>query len=297
VLGETGSRGVHILGGLPSLPSGPTMYDLLFATLSRSFPDCGIIGMNSISTESPLWQYLENSRSVRELFDVHVPDGIQLCHTVPLPPSFQEYIGRFSAKKRYNLMRQMRQLREHGEGDLELRRIEFRHQIPDFVKEMRALEESAWPPGCRRPFYAPVVDGTEFARLADRGLLLCHVLFCGGRPCASSFGMVYERRHYLHSFLRDRNLDRFSPGTTLFHLVVEDLIRRGSVDLIDLGFGEPHYTHSSTNVTEPRATVWLLRKTVANRMRRWGHAVFRSTLARLKWAQRTIRARTESNRR
>jgi hypothetical protein len=253
-LGETGSRGLRILGGLPSLPAGLMVYDLLFATLSRSFPDCGIIGVKSISTESPLWQYLQNSRSLRDVFDVYVPDGIRLCHTIPLPPSFQEYLGQFNAKKRYNLRRQVRQLREHGGGALELRRIESRHQISDFVRGARALEASSWPPGCHRPFYTPVGDGAEFVRLADRGLLLCHVLFCGGRPCASTFGMIYERRHYLHSFLRDRNLDRFSPGATIIHLVVEDLIRRGSVDLIDLGFGEPHYTHSTTNVTRATAS-------------------------------------------
>ena len=283
VLGETGCMGVSILGGEPSLPSGPMMYDLLFATLSRRFPDCGIIGVNSIPTDGALWQYLRHSRSLRDLFDLHIPDGVRLCHTIPLPLSFQEYLGRFHAKKRYNLMRQMRQLREHGEGDMELRRIDSRDQIPEFVRVANALKESAWPPGYRRPFYAPVVDGAEFASLADRGLLLCHVLYCGGRPCAGSFGLIHRRRHHLYSFVRDRKLDRFSPGTTLLHLIVEDLIRRGAADLIDLGFGEPRYMHSSTNVTEPRATVFLFRKTLANRMRRWGHAAFKATVARLKW--------------
>jgi hypothetical protein len=296
VLGETGSSGVRILGGLPLLPSGPMMYDLLLEILSRSFPDCGMIGMYGISTEGPLWRYLQHSRSLRDMFDVHVPDGIQLCHTIPLPPSFQGYLGRFKAKKRYNLLRQVRRLREHGGGALELRRIESRHHIPDFVRDMKALDESAWPPGRRRPFYAPVVDGAEFARLADRGLLLCHVLYCGGRPCAGTFGMIYQRRHNLHAFLRDHRLNQFSPGTTLLHLVVEDLIRRGSVDLIDLGFGEPHYTHWSTNILEPRATVFLLRKTLANRTRRWGHSVFKAAAARLKGLQRTIRRRRESDR-
>jgi hypothetical protein len=292
ILGETGSRGVRILGGLPSFPSGPMMYDLLFATLSRRFADCGMIGMYGIATESPLWQYLQRSPSLRDEFDLHVPDGIRLCHTIPLPSSVPEYLGRFKAKKRYNLMRQARQLRKHGEGALELRCIESAHHVPDFVRDLKALDESAWPSGRRRPYYAPVVDGAEFARLADRGLLHCYVLSCGGRPCAASFGMIYQRRHYLHSFLRDRKLDRFSPGTTLVHLVVEDLIRRGSVDLVDLGFGEPQYTQRSTNVLESRATVLLMRKTLANRMRRWGHSVFKSTVDRLKGFQATIRALT-----
>src|SRR5262249_35052794 len=167
----------------------------------------------------PLWQYLQHSRSLRDMFDVYVPNGIQLGHTIPLPPSFQEYLGRFKAKKRYNLLRQVRQLREHGGGALELRRREAPPDVLDFVRDMKALDESAWPPGRRRRFYAHVVDGTEFARLADRGLLLCHVLYCGGRPCAGSIGMIYQRRHYLRAFLRDHRLDRFSPGATLLHLV------------------------------------------------------------------------------
>src|SRR5262249_31206234 len=77
-------RGVRILGGLPLLPPGPMTYDLLLTILSRSFPDCGMIGMYGISTEGPLWQYLQHSRSLRDMFDVYVPYGIQLgtrCRT------------------------------------------------------------------------------------------------------------------------------------------------------------------------------------------------------------------------
>jgi hypothetical protein len=66
--------------------------------------------------------------------------------------------------------------------------------------------------------------------------------------------------------MHDPAFNRFSPGPTLLHLLVADLIRRRSMDPIDLGFGEPAYQHSSTNVTESRAMVFLLRRSVANQM-------------------------------
>src|SRR5262249_48601764 len=131
-------------------------------------------------------------------------------------------------------------------------------------------------------WYTPVVSEGDLRSLADRGLLLSFVLSCGGRPCAATLGMVHEGVYYLNSLLRDRTLDRFSPGTTLLHLLMEDLIQRRAAKLIDLGFGETRYKHSATNVTEARAPVLLMRPTIPNRMRRTAHAIFKGMVRRLK---------------
>jgi hypothetical protein len=283
VLGKTSLSGVRILGSQPLFAAAePVLYDRFFEALTREFPERGIIGMESVPTASPLWRFIQHSRLVRESFFVHIPDGIRTCHSIPLPATFEEYLGKFNAKKRYNLKRQMRMLREHGGGHLELHRMESRDQVPDFIADTSVILRACKLAGPWQPYWAPAVDVVECTSLADRGLWLCYVLTCGDRPIGAALGKIDEQRYYLNSLMHDPAFDRFSPGATLLHLLVEDLIRRRSVDLIDLGFGEPAYQHSSTNVTEPRATVFLLRRSFANQMRRWGHAGFKQLVNQFK---------------
>jgi hypothetical protein len=43
-----------------------------------------------------------------------------------------------------------------------------------------------------------------------------------------------------------------------------------------MGLGSPAYSYSATDVTEPRARLILLRKTLSNRLRRLTYATFES---------------------
>jgi CelD/BcsL family acetyltransferase involved in cellulose biosynthesis len=277
VLAETGSKGVTILGSLALLPPRPSVYNLFFKKLSEEFPDCGMIALKGVSTTTPFWDYLQQSRWLREVFDVYLPDAVRYCHMIPLPASYDLYVSRFNAKRRYNMRRQRRLLRDHGAGRLELERFDSTEQLPELIEIVRELGGVVAPArrGLMQSPYAPLVSDVELKGLAKRGLLLSYVLSHGGRPCAAALGMVHGRIYYLNSLLRDRTLDRFSPGTTLLDLLVEDLIHRGAVDLIDFGFGEPCYRHSATNVTEARAPVLLMRPTTPNRIRRRAHSAFK----------------------
>jgi CelD/BcsL family acetyltransferase involved in cellulose biosynthesis len=290
VLAETALKGVTVLGDGRLLPPRPMVYDLFFSALAREFPECGIVKFKSLATSNPLWHYLQHSAFVRELFEVYVPDGVRSCHTIPLPATCEEYLGRFNAKKRYNLKRQERLLRDHGGGNLELRRIESRDQVHSLVEDIKALGGTVRT--ARRRFinsYAtPILDEGELGSLADHGLLLCYVLRCGGQPCAAALGSILDRVYHLDSLPRNRSFDRFSPGATLVHLLLEDLISRQSADLIDFGFGEPSYRHSATNVTEARASVLLLRRTFTNRMKMYLHASFKGIVGRLKRVLKSI---------
>jgi CelD/BcsL family acetyltransferase involved in cellulose biosynthesis len=194
------------------------------------------------------------------------------CQLIPLPATVAEHRARMTGKRRYNLRRQAKLLRDHGGGGrLELVRVESTQQVGDLVGAVNA------PPGAGRlsqwgradPLTLDRLDAEELAR---RGLLLTFLLMCGGRPCAALTGLQHRGVYYLNGIPRDQTLDRFSPGSTALQMAIEDLILNTSIRRIDLGFGEPAYSHSSTNVVEPRASILLMRRTVLNRLRRLVHA-------------------------
>jgi hypothetical protein len=194
---------------------------------------------------------------------------------IHLPASVQEYRAKMCGKKRYNLRRQARLLNAHCGGQLRLLRVDSPHQVAELA---RAVAPSGGFGGLRQWGRSThlTIDPQVAEGLAGRGLLLNYVLMCGARPCAVLTGRQYRGVYYLDGIPRDRTLDRFSPGATALHLALEDLIRETPFHKVDLGFGEPAYSHSSTNVVESRASLLLLRKTATNRLRRGVHAASRS---------------------
>ena len=236
VLAESRSRAVRILGSVPLLPADPVPHDLLFATLDQAFAGCQVIAMPSVPTDSFLWHHVHESEFLKAKFLRYAMHGVRGCHIIPLPATVESYLAKFSAKRRYNLKRQARILRDHFGGRLELRRFDSPHQIGDLVNLITPTGEFA---GLQRwgESKALTIDRREAESLAARGLILIYLLIGAGRPCAALTGLKYQGVYHLDGMPRDRSLDRFSPGSTAIHLAIEDLIRNTSIRRVDMGFG------------------------------------------------------------
>jgi CelD/BcsL family acetyltransferase involved in cellulose biosynthesis len=276
VLAGSRSNQVQILGSVPLQPADPLLHDSLFAALDVGFEDCQAIAMSGVPTASFLWHHVHQSRYLKERFLPYAMHGVRECHFIPLPATAGAYWAKFSAKRRYNFKRQTRMLRDRFGGRLELRRFDSPHQIGDLIDLMTPTVKFA---GLRSwNGKAVTIDRREAESLADRGLLLIYLVIGAGRPCAALMGLKYQGVYYVDEIPRDHSLDRFSPGATAVQLAIEDLIQHTSIRKIDMGSGTPAYRHSSTNVTEPRASLLLLRRTLANRLLARTHAMFNSLL-------------------
>jgi hypothetical protein len=276
-LAEPRLSALRIPGSVPQLPPDPDLHDQLFAAFDQGFADCQVIAMPSVPTDSFLWHYIRNSQFLKGRFVPYVLHGVRPCHVIPLPETVDGYLAKFKAKKRYNLKRQVRMLRRHFGGRLELRRI-------DSPREVRELFKWITPPGGLAGLTrwgetkGMTIDRREVESLATHGLLLMYLMIGSGRPCAAIVGVQYGGVYYVDSIPRDFSLDRFSPGSTTLHLVIEDLIRHTSIRRIDLGFGSPAYSHCSTNIIEPRASLLLFRRTLGNQLLRLTHGMFDSLI-------------------
>ena len=273
VLAESRLRAVRILGSVPLLPADPVAHDLFFAALQQEFSGCQAISMESVPTSSFLWGYVRESKYLKAKFISYAMHGVRMCHVIPLPATVEAYFANFSAKRRYNVRRQTRILRDHFRGRLELRIVDSPHQIGDLCNALTPKGEFAGL-RCWGQSRTLTIDCREAESLAAKGLLLIYLLMGAGRPCAALVGLKYEGVYYVDSIPRDRSLDRFSPGSTAVNVAIEEMIRNASICRVDLGFGSPTYPHSATNATEPRARLLLFRKSLLNRLRRFTHATF-----------------------
>jgi hypothetical protein len=282
VIAQSRLRVVEVLGSQPLVADDAALHDRVFAAIADAFPECEAVGMVSVPTDSFLWRYCESSRELRRRFLVY-PYGQRACHTMPLPATFAEYLAKLSGKKRYNLRRQVRRL---GKG-VELRCIERPEDVPALAEAVASLKQpSGVGPGAPTPD-APLVPVAQFADLAAHGLLLCYVLVSDGRPRAVTMGMKHAGTYQLACITHDHEVAALSPGSTLIFMLIEDLIQRHRIEVIDFGFGEPAQPHPSVHVLEERAPVLLFRKTLANRARRTAHSAFRAPIGLLKRWLRT----------
>ena len=281
-----------VLGSQPLVPSDPALHDQIFTTIGQAFPAADAIVMGSVPVDSFLWRHCHESPAIQQQSLVYIPNGVRSCHTIPLPKSFDEYLAKLGAKRRYNLRRQVRKLGDFAKNTLELRRITAPADVPLLLDALDAIKRGLpWDPNVDRaaappsPSHAAFVDlaGTRAPRLLSpvlreapgrrrhRHAVRAHVLAArdGARPVA--LPAVSGQHDALHGPRGSRGASR----------------RRWSTSAT----ASRRYRHRSTNIAIERGLIVLLKKTFANRLRRTGHAAFQSGVTLLKQLFRGPRPR------
>ena len=277
ILWRTPLKMVSLLGGEPPIPDDPALADRVFAAALASAPGADGVYLHSVRTDGFLARCLAASHSRSGEMFAYAPSGERAFHWLELPVSFRDWLGKFGAKKRYNLQRQNRLLAEHVHGDLVLRRIEGPRDVAGFAGDIATVVERSWQgelasAGVTRTARDPRV----LEDLAQRGLLRSYLLFAGGRPCAFVVGYQYEDVFHYAEIGYDRDFGRFSPGTVLLVLLLEDLWAHRPPRLVNFGIGEAGYKREVGNREARDASLFLLRDTAANRARVRAHRAFRA---------------------
>jgi CelD/BcsL family acetyltransferase involved in cellulose biosynthesis len=202
-----------------------------------------------------------------------------------MPATFEQYLQQnFKAKTRYNLRRQVRRLREHGRGALELVRIENGAQVPEFLDAAVPLT-AADHERYRGRFFRLQNDAVEQEKLyaaAGNGILRSYLLRCGGQVVAYVKGFQQYETFYYHQIGFDERLAPYSPGIVMMYLMLEDLFVHGAPRRVNLYWGDSAYKQQFGNQRERMGRLVLLRNTLANRALVGSHATLRYFLSKAK---------------
>jgi CelD/BcsL family acetyltransferase involved in cellulose biosynthesis len=237
-------RVIRLLGSVPLIPGDAVLWHQLFAHLLRAFPDCAAVSMQAFPVE--MEALLEADRRHRPL----VMHGWRACHTIPLPADVPSYMGKMSAKKRYNLGRQYRILQQ-STGPLELVRIDRSATVKDLVAGVIALA----PDGDRARTAA-----RDYRVLAANRLLLSYVLRSDDKVVAVIAGSRYGDTWHIHQILYAPQYRHLSAGATALHTALQDVITHFAFTTADMGFGTPRDRFASTHVLQSRAHVLVGRR-------------------------------------
>ena len=273
-------RVIGLLGSMPMAPAEPDLAAQIVDYLFQQFHECQALCLSALPAASVFWNSLRKSSAMSENFRTCIIDEWRECHTIPLFSSFELYLRQFSTKKRYNLNRQIRLLREHG-GSLSLHRIRTAAEVHRLTSAIQQL----LPADGRGIF----LSEEKCKALADLNLLHCYVLECGQAPAAFIFGTCSRQVLHIHNIMYSSTLPEFSIGTTILHLAIEDLCTAFNFSSIDLGYGVPGHTYQSSNVKRERAYVLIFPNTLTNRCLCWLHDFQDHAIKKAKAGMKNIR--------
>ena len=280
-------RTAFILGGEPSIPPGSALRDQLFRSIWDQMPEVEAIYLKGIPAAGQCWKDLRRGCSQAI---VYAERGIRDLYTLTLPPTFEEYLAKFRQKKRYNLRRQVKLLRDAGGGALELSRVESVADISRFLRNAQCAAQHSWQHGLLPKDKDAWDQPARVEDLARRGFLRSYLLSAGGTPCAYVNGYQLQGVFHYADVGYDERFAAHSPGSVLLLLLIEDLIAHRSPRVMNFGIGDSQYKRQFATDRLREASVLLLKRTLANRVRYAAHRACRGLVRQVRHEQAGGRA-------
>ena len=264
---------LHLLGGSIRAPDDPRLYDSLFTEIAQSLSGIDAVFIEGLRIDSALSQYVETSSLIRRRFDLYMPGGPRKHHRIRIPPSFDEYLAKFTPKHRRNLFRQTRKLAKDFGKEVTAVRYDAPDQVDELVDRAADLSESTYQYNL---LGLGLRDRDEAKRLlrfaARRGWLRSYLLMLGDRVCAFMMTQQYGGTFSLSDIGYDSSLAAYSPGTCLLLLVIEDLCGHRQPEFLDFRLGTAGYKETFGNETYLDRDVFLFRKGIYPKVARLTHS-------------------------
>jgi hypothetical protein len=236
---------LQVLGSVPLLDRNePGLASFVLSGLLERHPECPVLSMQAV----PAAQV--DALEALPGLSAHAHNGLRDCHTVPLPDNFDAYLQKFSAKKRYNLSRQVRLLGEQA-GAVQVCRIEEPAQVAGLIEAMRAVLTPQQ--------FEQLGQQARLERLARHGLLHSYVIRCGLEDVAVVLGTRSMDVWHVHNIVALAKYHGLSAGTSAVHLALQDVITHSSFGDADFGYGTPNQEFRATHVLKARATILVCR--------------------------------------
>jgi GNAT acetyltransferase-like protein len=224
----------HLLGTYPNIPTEQAAYDELFSQILDLHDKFDALHFEYVQVGSFLWEYLHNSPLLKRNFRLYSPRGVLPHPLIRISGSFDDYLRKFSARSRGNLLRRVKKLREQGKVDLV--KVVTPQEVDSFVDTAAEISRKSYQynllgVGIRDP----QLWKRRLTFAARHGWLRSYLLSCNGTACSFLIGYQFERSFYHVSVGYDPAWADFSVGTVLHMLVLSDIFSENQPELFDFG--------------------------------------------------------------
>lgn len=258
-------RCAELLGSLPLTPVDAGVAAMMLDAVLEDVPEAQAIYFKSIP-ETSAWADLimQAGSATRNGFGYVSRETA--FHSLELPGSYDEYLGQFGKKKRYNLKRQLRLMEEAYGGEMRVDCITREDQVDLFLAANTTVVAESWKdPGLTAAYARTPTNHARYADLARRGLLRGYLLRHGERPVACVIGYQFGDSYHYADIAYSRSDIQLSPGSVLLFLIIRDLIENTAVRRVNFGIGDADYKRQFGNRHGRDRAVWVMRATARNR--------------------------------
>ncbi len=266
---------VYILGSEPLLSADISIGHLL-DTLWQIFPECRVIYIDSLITDSVFWETIHNNRRSIKKSMVYLNDSIRPFHYTQVASSMDEYMQHFKSKKRYNIKRQVKVLNNNPEKRMEFQRVDSTDQVESFLKDAGFVSGNSWQ-NERIGKRIGSDEGTiaKLSDLADKNIFRSYLLKISDTPVAFILGYQHKGIFHYVEIGYDQAFSKFSPGTVALYLLLEDLHSYNPPEILNFGVGDAQYKKDFGNVCKKDISMLIMRKTVSNYLLKISHFTFK----------------------
>jgi len=224
-------------------------------------PSYSVVFFESIKVGSTLWSLLQTSPSLRNRFwtSMSAPTPHRRIH---LPSTFQDYLGKFSARTRKKLRAYVRKLDEASGGRLELRCTRSAAEVRTFLEEAEKVSKVSWQGTRLGQVIRVEAQLPRLLSYAERGWLRAYTLSRDEVPIAFAIGTQADGIYYYEHPAYDPQWGSYNPGTVLLYRIIEHLYTDDRPDEFDFGSGDSEYKRLFSNHGEPCVNALLIRRTV-----------------------------------
>jgi hypothetical protein len=261
---------LRLLGGPPAFPESESACDLLF---SRVLSDGGFdaLFLEEIPVDSFLWSYLHTSNLIRDSFSIYQPDPIAPHPVLRIEGTFEQYMGKFSSKHRNTLQRKIKKLRESPLGEMRLARYESPAEVDTFLDQAVEISRKTYQWQLHQRGLSAIDLLRRRLRFAsENGWMRCYLLFCGERAVAFIVGYQFEGTFLLDEIGHEPELSKYSPGSVLQLLCVQDLFGHNRARIFDLQ-DTGRYKEELSTESYMQGRVFLFRKGIYPGFLKAGH--------------------------
>ena len=187
-----------------------------------------------------LFPYLASDRRLPR-HGLHIMNTVYEPRHIDIKGTYDGYLkSQFTYETRYNLRRKRRLL--EASAPTTLRRYTSGDNVEEFLREAERIAVKTYQ---RRQGLATIAHNPEMRRRlefqAERGWLRSYLLFSGDHPCAYCYGTLYRRTFSYAIIGYDPGFRRFSPGSVLLCMILEDLFGTGVAQDLDFGITSADY--------------------------------------------------------
>ena len=243
----------------------------LVAAIRRTLPHHGVLFLLGARADSALFASL-GKRDTEIHFLIQNYGLVYLRRLICLPNSYKDYIAGLGKNTRYNMGRHHRKLLSAATEDITLGRFTTCSDVWTFLDAAIPVSRKTyqWKNLGLGLHDRPLLT-RRLRAAAERGLMLCYVLYHGATPLAFQLGYKFCGVYYAHDIGFDPKWKKYSVGNLLHCRVVQDLIERHPETVcMDLHYGDGPNKERFSNSARLEGNFYLFPRT------NWGTAAFLS---------------------